>query len=112
MVEYSMRRLPSGDTIKYRKSPPRDVNGKIKPTKKQEKARKQARARMTFAANYMRITHPNVKPFTAKYSKLVGEVLRKNENESGKKRSRIAKLRGAACRKDGKIVRCKNAARS
>ena len=111
MVQYTTRSLPDGSTIRYRTNPPRDAAGKVLPTKKQLRAREEARSRMQFVANYMKITHPGVPPFTKQYGKLAAGVLKKNADNKGKLRSRIPAVRAKTCRKGSRIARCANVLR-
>ena len=109
MTEYVTRVLPNGDTIKYRKNPARTPDGKVVPTKKQDRARVMQAKRMRTAQNIMRIEHPNAKPGTKQFGKYMGELLKKNLNEAtGKTKSRLTKARAQVCRKGSKIIRCKN----
>lgn len=107
MGEYVKRTLPSGDVIKYRKTPPVDSNGKALPTKKQLRARAQASKRMKLATQLLRKKHGDaLLPGTPEYGAAMSEFLTKNTNETGKRRSRLPKKRAVLCRKDGKISRC------
>ena len=107
MVEYITRMLPSGETIKYRKNPPRDNNGKLVPTKKQERARMAASKRMKDASKLLKKEHgDSIKPGTKAYGAAMREYLTKNVNESGRKRSRLGKKRAQLCRKNGRIAAC------
>ena len=108
MVEYTMRRLPNGTTIKYRKNPPIDpVSGKAVPTKKQVKARKAAGARFRAAHSIVKASGLNAPPGTKRYGNAMRQILTKNLNETtGKLKSRITRERSKVCRKNGKIAKC------
>ena len=107
MVQYITRMLPSGETVKYRKNPPRDDKGKAIPTKKQLKARKEASKRMKEASKLLKKEHgESLKPGTKAYGNAMREYLTKNVNDSGKKKSRLVKKRAQLCRKNGKISAC------
>ena len=111
MVEYIERRLSNGNVIKYRKDPPRDKDGNVVPTKKMQRARAQARKRLTLVSNLMKIRYPNLRVGTKEYGKMAGQLMKKNitETEDGPKpKTRLTKARATTCRKDGKIARCKN----
>lgn len=113
MVEYTMRMLPDGTTIKYRKNPPIDPKtGKAKPTAKQIKARKAASRRFKAAHKIVEASGVKATPGSKSYGQAMGNILTKNLNEStGKKKSRITSRRGKVCRKDGKITNCKKVTR-
>ena len=108
MVDYTTRTLPDGSKIQYRKNPPRDENGKVVPTKKQRDQRQRQSRRMKTAHNIISIQHPEAKPGTSEYGKLLSDILTKNMNDSGKKKSRLPKLRAQVCRSGSKIRKCSN----
>ena len=104
LSKYTVRMI--GDKkIKYRKNPPRDLNGKVLPTKKQIKARLAAKKRMKMAHKVLKKN--GYIPGTKEYMKEMQNILKKNMNEtSGKKKSRLVKRKAKVCRKNGKFTQC------
>ena len=113
VTKYVERTLPTGEVIKYRRNPERTSDGKVKPTKKQERSREALSKRMTVAQKIMQIEFPTVKPGTKEFGKKIGNILSKNKNEeTGQKKSRLVKARAHSCRKGSKIARCNNVIRN
>lgn len=107
MVDYTERILADGTVIKYRKNPPIDpTTGKPKPTSKQLKARKAASQRMRAAHTIIAASGLQATPGSQAYSEQLRNILSKNINSNGKKKSRITSRRSKVCRKNGKITSC------
>jgi len=98
-----------GNVYTVRTNPPRDINGKPIPTKKQLKAREQASKRMKQAWEILRKRKSTIpKVGTKALGKAMKSLLTYNVNEDGKRHSRLKKERAKVCRsKDGKrIAKC------